>query len=60
MIRLDLGLYDATVVSFHIISVVHLWLGGGGQGYDGQINDTAQANDVVVAPTCMVWGDSWM
>ncbi len=28
IITLDLGLYGATVVLFHIISVVHLWLGG--------------------------------
>ena len=27
IITLDLGLYGATVVLFHIISVVHLWLG---------------------------------
>ena len=27
MITLYLGLYGATVVLFHIISVVHLWLG---------------------------------
>ena len=26
IITLDLGLYGATVVLFHIISVVHLWL----------------------------------
>jgi hypothetical protein len=28
MIKFDLGLYVVTVVLFHIISVVHLWLGG--------------------------------
>jgi len=27
IITLDLGLYGATVVLFHIISVVYLWLG---------------------------------
>ena len=26
IITLDLGLYGASVVLFHIISVVHLWL----------------------------------
>ena len=31
IITLDLGLYGATVVLFHIISVVYLWLGDGGR-----------------------------
>ncbi len=31
IISLDLGLYGATFVLFHIISVVQLWLAGGGR-----------------------------
>jgi len=32
IITLDLGLYGATVVLFHIISVVYLWLGAQRRG----------------------------
>src|SRR5208283_6071573 len=33
IITLDLGLYGATVVLFHIISVVHLWLDPGSRAF---------------------------
>jgi hypothetical protein len=45
MITLDVGLYGVTVVLFHIISVVHLWLVGSDHTTEDYVHASQPSGD---------------